>query len=186
MSSSQVIDTEKRTRSLTRFFHDLKQEKQTNAVNSAQARADEVYKGTDAGFDVTNLGQQMGRPLSRSVITAKLKSLNPSIIIEQSRNYPDRAGVYLRDGVSNMEDLNYLCRGRKFIVGMEWGVSTEFSVTTPRLDAYGTPESASIRKGWRSVLAHLIKARAITVEQAEKAFQVSKGRQSEKWWNQLQ
>lgn len=186
MSSPQVIDSASRTRQLAQFFKQRTAEKHDNAQKSAQERADEVYKGKDAGYDVTSLQAQMGRPLSRDVIIARLRKMNAQLVFEQSINYPTQGGVYIIDPTANRDDLSERNRGRRFLVGFEWGISTEFSVTTPHKDEHGTPSSATIRKGWRAVLASLIKSRAITIEQAEKGFQISRGRESEKWWNTLQ
>jgi hypothetical protein len=138
----------------------------------------------DASFDVTDQAQQMGRPLSRSELERKLLLCNKNFIFETSIQDPTKAGVYVITPT-----------GKRFLCGFINGISPEFSVIVPEEktipDPDGSPDWQKVRgmkseiRGWRTVLAMLIKSRAITQAQAETHFETHKGRQSQNWQRRI-
>jgi len=186
MSSPQVIDSEKMQAQIERFFRDSTREKHHNAAESAMAKQRAAVEGMDGQFSTTDLAQQMGRPLSRQELIARLSRMNPNLVFEQSRANPAIGAVYFRDGVSNLADLDENCRGRRHIVGMEWtGVSPEFTTRKIEKDQFGKPQMKGQIRGWRTILARLIKERLITVPDAERVFSIAKGRESQRWFEEI-
>jgi hypothetical protein len=135
---------------------------------------------SDASFDVTDKEQQMGRPLSRSELERRLLLCNKNFIFETSIMDSSKAGVYLLTPT-----------GKQFLCGYMNGVSPEFSIVVPEdkeiPDPDGTGEWQKVRgmktevRGWRTVLAMLIKNRAITQVQADRVFETHLGRDSQNW-----
>ena len=186
MSSAQVIDSEKMHAQIDRFFRDSQKEKHHKAAEDAIAKQNAAVAGMDGNFLTTDLSAQLGRPLSRALLIHRLSRLNPNLVFEQSRANPDIGAVYFRDGVSNLDDLDHNCRGRRHIVGMEWiGVSPEFTTRKIELDKFGKPQMKGQIRGWRTVLARLIKERLISVPDAERVFSISKGRESQRWYEEI-
>ena len=135
---------------------------QRNAA-AAQKSRDEETLTSDAGRDRTNLEAQIGRPMQRKEIVRRLQKLRSSLYYEQSKALASRGGLYVKG---------------TFLVGMEHGISPEFSVMEPTEQGHGR---VSMR-GWRSILAALIRIRYITIEDAEREFAITRGHASERWW----
>lgn len=102
------------------------------------------------GRSRTNKQAQLGHALPWYVITERLSKLNSSLIFEASRGDSTKMGIYVSDSRVQPE-------GKRFICGFEKGISPEFSIA--EVDASG--ETKAIVKGWRTVLASLIKERLI-------------------------
>jgi len=136
-------------------------EKQQKMVKAQEARNAETYT-SDAGRDRLDHAAQFGRPLRASDIQKRLRSLIPGVRFEVSNAMPTRTGIYKAD---------------KFLTAMESGVSPEFSVM-----AMNGEFAVEAMRGWRTILANLIKARCITITAAENAFGILKGAESERWW----
>jgi hypothetical protein len=186
MSSAQVIDSAKMESQLERFFRDADKEKHKKALDSALAKQREAVSGMDGDYLTTDSSAQLGRPLTRKVLIERLSKLNPNLVFEQSRANPAIGAVYFRDGISNMEDLDHGCRGRRHIVGMEWtGISPEFTTRKVEADKWGKPQMKGQIRGWRTVLARLIKERLITVPDAERVFSIARGRDSQRWFEEI-
>lgn len=187
MSSPCVIDTEKRANHLRNFLEQAQRQRVDRAHDDALSKMKEVCQGTDAGFDTTSTAQQMGRPLSRQEIIARLTSMNSSLVFVQTKAYPEIGCIYVRDGESNMTDADTFYHGLRRVCGMEWvGISPEFTIRKVTTDAKGDQLMVGQVRGWRTILQRLIKDRLITIEAAEKAFTISRGRKSEKWYTALQ
>ena len=100
---------------------DDKQQFQRNAA-AAQKSRDEETLTSDAGRDRTNLEAQIGRPMQRKEIVRRLQKLRSSLYYEQSKALASRGGLYVKG---------------TFLVGMEHGISTEFSVMEPTEQGHG-------------------------------------------------
>lgn len=186
MSSPCVIDSEKMQAQIDRFFRDSQKDKHKRAADDAIAKQNAAVSGMDGDFLTTDSVAQLGRPLSRAVLIHRLSRLNQNLVFEQSRSNPDIGAVYFHDGVSNMDDLDHNCRGRRHIVGMEWiGVSPEFTTRKIELDKFGKPQMKGQIRGWRTVLARLIKERLIAVPDAERVFSIARGRDSQRWFEEI-
>ena len=171
---------------LERFFYDSQRDKLHKAAESALAKQHAAVAGMDGDYLTTDATAQLGRPLTRRVLIERLTKLNPNLIFEQSRANPAIGAVYFRDGVSNMEDLDHACRGRRHIVGMEWiGLSPEFTTRKIEDDQFGKPQMKGQVRGWRTVLARLIKERLISIPDCERVFSIARGRQSQRWFEEI-
>jgi hypothetical protein len=186
MSSPQVLDSAKMQSQLERFFADASRDKHHKAAEGALAKQRAAVAGMDGDYLTTDATAQLGRPLTRRVLIERLSKLNSNLIFEQSRNFPDMGAVYFRDGVSNMEDLDMNCRGRRHIVGMEWtGISPEFTTRKIEEDIWGKPQMKGQVRGWRTILARLIKERLVSIPDAERVFSISRGRESQRWFEEI-
>lgn len=146
-----------------------------------------------AGMDVTNAGERMGRPMSGWTLQQKLSKIRPFLVFERSNRDPSKTGIYLN---SPNRDPS-LHRGHlMFVMGMESGVMPEFSIIEAEAHEVPDPEavggarlemgmSREIR-GWRSVLARLLKHGILSAHDVEKNFQISMGRDSERWQQLLE
>lgn len=186
MSSPQAIDGNKMQAQLDRFFRDSTRDKHYKAAESAIAKQHAVVAGMDGDYLTTDATAQLGRPLTRRVLIERLCKLNPNLVFEQSRANPAIGAVYFHDGVSNMEDLDHACRGRRHIVGMEWtGLSPEFTTRKIEYDQFGKPQMKGQVRGWRTVLARLIKERLISIPDCERVFSIARGRESQRWFEEI-
>jgi hypothetical protein len=165
-------DSEFLKREAAAQIREAQQDRQAEMLATQKAKDAETI-APDAGFDTTSAAQQLGRPMLASAIQAKLKTLNPSFIFERSVADPSKMGIYVFDGVSNMGTLY---AGRRFVMGMEAGMTPEFSIR----ENDGKKITSEIR-GWRTVLVRLIRERLIARTAAENAFHINTGRESENW-----
>jgi hypothetical protein len=137
----------------------------------------------DGNVDVTNAEAQQGRVIPRSVFVHKIRKLNPNLWYEQSRNYPLQGGLYIEDKAAPY--------GKRLVCGFPHDRLFEFAVRLTVPDVIPDPTIAlhwqTIKKvdqqvpGWRSVLLKLILGGFITASGAEKEFQITRGRSSQKW-----
>lgn len=154
---------------------------QRDALTEQEMR-DNVYTAPD-GERARNVREAgVGRPLGGAEVQRRLLQLNPALIFEPSSN-PNRVCIkyWIIDPVLG-RTLQYAC-------AMERGLMPEFSilhfVTEPYFDARtrATPDGTGVMKnrikidernpetrGWRTVLARLIKQRLISREGAERLF----------------
>ena len=135
---------------------------------SVSVEKKEACRRPDAGRDTTDKAQQRGIPLEGWRIASRLKRLNPSLYFELSLAMPSRMGIYYVDPLA----------GRRYIVGMEADSNPEFE--TKVLDETG--ECKTTLRGWRTVLAKLIRARFISEAGASRLFGPP-SRDSENWAN---
>ena len=186
MSSPQVLDSAKMQAQLEKFFREAEREKHRRAAASAIQKQHDAVAGMDGDYLTTDATAQLGRPLTRRVLTERLSKLNQNLVFEQSRANPDIGAVYFRDGTSNLDDLDHNCRGRRHIVGMEWtGLSPEFTTRRIELDQWGKPQMKGQIRGWRTILARLIKERLVSVPAAERVFSIARGRDSQRWFEEI-
>ena len=171
---------------LEQYFLDSEREKHHNAAEGALAKQRAAVEGMDGDFLTTDASAQLGRPLERKTIIKRLSKMNPNLIFEQSRNFPHIGAVYLIDPTANLTDIDEKCRGRRHIVGMEWtGLSPEFTTRKIEYNQFGKPQMKGQVRGWRTILARLIKERLITVSDAERVFSISRGRESRRWFEEI-
>jgi len=174
---------------------------QTIGAEKAHIRREEHPFTPDGnGMDVTNAEQRMGRPMSAWSIQQKLQKIRPFLVFERSNADPSKTGIYLQSPVYDP----FLYKGRlQFVCGMESGLKQghnrfipEFSIIEPRyVDVPDPGAEGGTRKqrtmkceirGWRSVLAVLLKYGILSAHDIEKHFQISLGRDSQKWQEMLQ
>lgn len=105
---------------------------------------------------------QLGRVMHSRDIIVRLNKLNSNLLFERSTAVPDKMGVYtVQDGE------------KRFLFGFEFGYSPEFSILS---------DEGDVRlRGWRKVLANLIRSRMITLPAAESAFNILSGPESRNW-----
>ena len=184
MSSPQVVDSEKAAAQVEAAIHQQERARQDAALTDATSKRLAATEGMDGTYSTTDLAAQLGRPLMRQHIIARLTRLNPNLRFVQSYRVPEIGAVYLYDGVSNLGDP--LCAGLRHIVGMEWtSPSPEFTVRRVANDKWGVRQMVGQIRGWRTILCRLIKERLITIEGAEREFEISRGRESQRWYEQL-
>jgi hypothetical protein len=184
MSSPQAISSDKLDAQIERTLRAQEMERQASALQDAESKRLAAVAGTDGGVDTTSAQAQLGRPLTRQQIIDRLTRLNPSLRFFQSIKYPAIGAVYHFDGITNLDDVLY--SGLRHIVGMEWtGPSPEFTVRKVADDKFGVKRMVGQIRGWRMVLQRLIKERLITIEGAEREFAISRGRDSQRWYEVL-
>jgi hypothetical protein len=186
MSSPQAIDGSKLVAQIDHLLLEADREKHRKAAAEAQSKQHEAVAGTDAGFLTTDAAAQLGRPLTRSVLIERLSKMNPNLVFEQSKNYPHIGAIYVLDPTANLDDPDERCRGRRHIVGMEWtGISPEFTTRKVELDEWGNPQMKGQIRGWRTVLVRLIHEKLIGAAAAERVFSISRGRASQRWYEEI-
>jgi hypothetical protein len=134
----------------------------------------------DGETDTSVLEAQIGRPLTSLQLEQRLKKCNSSLYFERAIADPTKTGIYqIREGQ------------KFFLLGMEAGYMPEFSVRhvetekVPDTEIDGATverrKFVSETRGWRTVLARLLRNGLVTVGQIEQYFQVSSGRSSQTW-----
>lgn len=172
----------------TQKSHKRQEEVDSAKETSRQAAADNVKRETDTlpldgGIDTSNPEAQRGRPMMTEAVIAKLKAMNPSLHFEVGAN-----SVM----ASNFIGIYQIIDGKKKYIGiaMERWWMPEFSVRMAIPTLVPNPDIADMLpiktferevRGWRTVLARLIRARLITKEDAEKNFDIAGGRSSFHW-----
>lgn len=141
-----------------------------------------------AGVDVTNSGARMGRSMTAWTFTEKLQKIAPFLYFERSNSDPSKTGIYVR---AHRRDVSLYKGDLQFICGMESGIMPEFSIIEAEAKLVPDPNAKGGRRmeygmarevrGWRTVLARLLKNQILTAGQIEKYFQISLGRDSAKW-----
>lgn len=138
----------------------------------------------DGTTDVSNREAQRGRWMHRSELVRRIQKLNPNVWYEQSLNYPEQGGLYIADA----RVQPFL---KRMVAALPHGMVNEFAVTitvpdiVPALGHAGDWDT--IRKvdqkepGWRLVLLKLLLDGLITTTQVEDEFQITRGRESERW-----
>ena len=150
----------------------------------------EAAVSADGDSDTTDLLKQMGRPMSAAEVTQRLKKMNHNFLFEPSKADPSKLGIYI---LENRPDPVTGCGSiyKRFVCGMESGYAPEFSVRHCEVEKVPDPHIAGqwneIKKftretrGWRTVLARLIREKLISPGQAEIYFQIPGGRDSRNW-----
>lgn len=148
-----------------------------------------VTHAPDGDRPTTTLEAQLGRPLSRLQFEQRLKKCNPNLFVEVSNNFPDKAGVYVMDGLP--DELGVIRKQKRFVTGIMNGFMPEFSVRHVEYEEVPNPscpgETTKREKfvgetrGWRTALATLIRSRLVSGSAIEKNFETAKGQQSRNW-----
>lgn len=171
MSSPQAIDSAKVHAAQEAALSQASKEKQDFALSDATQKHEETIHAKDDEIDMTDAVAQAGRRLERYVLEKRLKELNGNLRFERSKAVPDKSGIYL---------------GESFLCGMEWESSPEFTVNFVGFDESTKKEEVLHQvRGWRSVLATLIKKGAIERTATEKLFQIYQGRESANWYHSM-
>jgi hypothetical protein len=166
-----VKDSEKLLSDAKLKKFEIQRDKQKQAVALHESQ-NAVTIAPDAGRDTTN-PLEAGRMMRCGEIQKRLRKLNPGFSFELATADSSKTGIYISDGVSN-PGTPY--SGRRFVCGMESGFSPEFSIRkTDGLRIIGEV------RGWRTVLAMLIRSRLIEKTAAEDAFGINFGRESANW-----
>lgn len=144
----------------------------------------------DGDADVKDSLAQMGRPLAATEVHRRLLKLNRNLHFERANADPNLYGVYVIENRRNPATGNTETN-KRHLCGMGAGMLPEFfqphyrerRLPDPQNDGqYITVlEADGCTRGWRSVLAILIKERLITESGASRMFDVNAGRSSEKW-----
>mgnify|MGYP001609184775 CR=1 FL=1 len=168
MSSPQVVDSSKIERAQDIAHASSVAEKQDGAVKDATDKHEAVIGARDGDIDMTNAVAQAGRQLARSVLETRLKSLNPQLYFQRSKNDPTKCGIYHTQ--------------TGFVLGMEWDRSPEFTVNFHGTDGTtGRAELIHQVRGWRSVIEALSRKKLIEPECTKKLFEIAQGRESANW-----
>ena len=150
----------------------------------------ESYIAPDGDVDIIRdqSAAQRGRALQTSEIVRRLKKLNPALIFEVSKNFPDIGGLYI---VENRPDpITNISPWKRHICGIPNGEVWEFhrplvvEEQIPEPEGLGQAKTVKVEgqvPGWRMVLLRLIMDGIISPAQAEAMFHVTQGRSSEKW-----
>ena len=150
----------------------------------------ESYIAPDGDVDIIRdqSAAQRGRALQTSEIVRRLKKLNPALIFEVSKNFPDIGGLYI---VENRPDpITNISPWKRHICGIPNGEVWEFhrplvvEEQIPEPEGLGQTKTVKVEgqvPGWRMVLLRLIMDGIISPAQAEAMFHVTQGRSSEKW-----
>ena len=143
-----------------------------------QIAKDSLTTAPDGDRPVTSLASQLGRPMTSQQVIEKLKKLNSSLHFEVSIADSTKVGIYRLSP-----------EGKKFICGMERGFMPEFSVRhgedieIPDPDLRGGSVKARRitreTRGWRTVLARLVRAGLVRLSDVERCFAF--GRDSKNW-----
>ena len=143
-----------------------------------------------AGMRLDQTEQRMGRPLSSGQFKKRLLKCNQNFHFEVSKADSTKIGIYLVTEVRGIPGIRDY-KDRLFICGMENGISPEFSIIEAEVKGIPDPEAPDgmkwintmkcERRGWRSVLAALLRGRFITLPQIDKYFEADKGRESQRW-----
>ncbi len=161
----------------------LKQRHEMDERLLAEVRRNETLLIPDGGADVTNPEVQKGRVLTRGQLVHRIRKLNPNLWYEQSRRFPKQGGLYIEDPETPYR--------KRMVAAFSHDRVNEFSrpLTVPDvIPAPGwVPVWQKVKRidnkepGWRTVLLNLIKEGLISTSGAEKEFQISQGRSSQKW-----
>lgn len=164
---------------------------QMDAAYDRAQSCDAACLTPDGSVPTTSLEAQLGKSLSSAEFAKKLKLVNPLLMVERSKRRPDRMGIYIRDGVSNLDDPDPYYRGVSFLMGFEAGIAPEFTVRHAEWKERYDRDTGTIQKvqvptgeltmGWRSTLARLIQKRFATVEACDRIFG-KPTRDSKNWW----
>lgn len=134
----------------------------------------------DGEIDTTSSEAQVGRATTSQEMEKRLVRCNNRLYFEVSRGDPSKVGIY------HIED-----RRLRHVCGMENGWMPEFSIRhfqeirlpSPSIEGEWITRRTFTKetRGWRTVLARLLREKLITSSQIEAGWKVSRGRTSEKW-----
>lgn len=176
-----------------RFRRSRLESQKTQSAHESRETATVAAAGD--GMDVTNPAERMGRAMSAWAIQEKLQKIRPFLVFERSNADSTKTGIYIRSPHYSPD----LYKGHlMFVCGMESGerpdgryMVPEFSIKVPEYKSIPDPHAPGGHRqiptmkceirGWRSVLAVLLKSGIVSAYDIEHHFQVSLGRDSEHW-----
>jgi hypothetical protein len=145
-----------------------------------------VTHAPDGDRPTTTLEAQLGRPLTRIQFEQRLKKCNSNLFTEVSNAFPDKAGIYVMDSLP--DSTGVLRKQKRFITGLMNGFMPEFSVRHVEMEKVPNPSCpgemterpkfTGETRGWRTVLATLIRSKIISPTAAERNFELLNGPQS--------
>lgn len=156
-----------------------------------QAIRDSYTVAPDGNFDTTDNESQLGRPMTSDDVKRRLGKLNKNLHYEVSSADTSKLGIYV---IENRPDsLGVMQKGKRFVVGMQNGWMPEFSIrhyvneNVPNASGEWEVQKKFTKetRGWRTVLARLIKEKLITRAKADAYFAVNAGRSSRNWQAQI-
>jgi len=177
-----------------------KQRDQRMAALTHEIESNTISVCTDAGRDTSNLLAQMGRPLPCAELQRRLHLCNRNLIFERSINSPEKTGIYFELNVRN--PAGGWDKQKKFLFGMESGISPEFSVKHQTIKRVPNPDVVACggkavpreacewleiptfyaeTRGWRTVLLRLLHLKLITRGDVERYFDWNPTHESEAW-----
>ena len=110
--------------------------------------------------------RRLGRGMTHVTLFNYVRKYIHSVVMETSFNDPAVAGFYSHD-----------TRGKRYLVAFNTGFLPEWSIiTTDRADL-----PCKERRGWRTVLLHLLKRRAITFSQVSEIVRTHYGYTPADW-----
>jgi hypothetical protein len=162
-----VMDSAKQDvhRQRKQFERSVERSRALTALAEVRAQA---AVAPDGDIPTNSIEAQIGKPFHAGDFIKRLKTLNSSLHFEVAKADSRYMGVYVIDR-SRPE-------GKRHLFGMESGFLPEFSVLHQDDEGHFSRET----RGWRTVLARLIKSRLITEAAAIKTFGVP-SRASLKW-----
>lgn len=130
---------------------------------------------------------QVGKAMKSDEVEKRLGKLNANLIFEVSKADSGKVGVYLLDRM--------LPEGRRFLVGMERGWCPEWTQTKYEMEKRMTVSNpipkyewfkkyVSEKRGWRKVLASLIRSKVVTRAGCDRLFGIA--RNSKRWKEYLE
>ena len=132
----------------------------------------------DGAIDTTSPDEQMGTPLSSTEMQRRLLLCNANLRFEVALKDASKIGIYV---IENREGT----LEKRFVCGMLHGVMPERSIRVPVNkevpDVDGLGAWVQIKRfdheirGWRTVLAMLLRSRLITQPQIDRYWPVSSG-----------
>lgn len=158
----------------------LEQREQGRELLRADIRNKEVTVASDGAIATTSLLQQLGTPLSSQDVIQRLSKMNRNLVFEVSNGDPSKMGAYVIENRRQWDGS--LQAEKRFVCGMERGFMPERSVRHMTKTMVPDPDIPLHRRevpvftketrGWRTVLARLLKERLITKPQIERYFPV--------------
>ena len=164
--------------------HEAAEAKEAQAARYAAMAAEmdekrELAIGPDDDRPTTEMAAQLGHMMHGDEVRKKLLKLNGFLRFIVAKADPTRVGIYVIDSAANRDDPDHTLRGLRFVCGMEKDFCPEFSVRFTREEKFWNDQKdaedtrkvfAGEMRGWRTVLARLIRQRLISYPGAIRAF----------------
>ena len=158
---NMIKDTSWLEKAAAEAKEEANKEFQRQAVATQKDRDAETLKA-DCGRERTDIQAQIGRAMQQKDIEKRLRKLIPGVRFERSVANPAATGIYV---------------GTSYITAFSTGVSPEFSLMEKTEKGHGR----ELIRGWRTMLANLIRKGYIGRTAAEEAFSTLAGADSERW-----
>jgi hypothetical protein len=137
----------------------------------------------DGAIDTTSPEQQAGIPLFVAEMKRRLLLCNANFHFEQSIAFPDKMGIYIIENRDGLTEKRFVC-GMMNSVMPERSIRVPKSKDVPSTNGDGVWQAIGVIdveiRGWRTVLAMLLRSKLITQIQIDKHWPLSSG-QSQNW-----